>query len=373
MAIGNVRDWKGMEEQVTCCICQDLFDEPKTLACFHTFCEKCIRLTIQNNSDKECSICGVKFPQDLTKIPTDSLIQHKVDIVRRRKAKKCGLCVDTHAHAVKWCIDCEDYLCEECLKQHNRLKTFLSHKTVPKELFQARSPDMVFSTTCQPEYDSCKKHKKSLDLYCTTCNILICQSCAENNHRDRQKHECHTVNILADEARNELKKLGVLLTTTLLEQVNAAVKKVENSDNEVNNEANFKREIIDTYRQFHEKLNQCEEKDLQKLENTKTALSTSLGSQKENLKSLKACLINYDEFISKVTSKERASQLLTHNNEIQKGINDLTNQVKEACQEQVCGIDQLVLISWYYPPVVLTVTLYHCVKYQPYLTFLTVL
>ena len=244
---------------------------------------------------------------------------------------------------VQWCVDCEDFLCEECLKQHERIRMFLSHKTVAKELFRARSPDMVFSTTSQPEYDSCKKHNKLLDLYCTTCDILICQSCAENDHRDRQKHQYHTVNILADEVRDKLKTLGVSLTTTLLEQVNAAIKKVENSDNEVNNEANFKGEVQDTYHQFHEKLKQCEKKDLQILENAKTSLSMSLGSQKENLKSLKACLISYNEFISKVTSKERASQLLTHNNEIQKKINNLANQVQEACHEKVCGTDHLIL------------------------------
>ena len=215
---------------------------------------------------------------------------------------------------------------------------FLSHQTEPKELFQARSPDLVFSTTSKPEYDSCKKHNKSLDLYCTTCDILACQSCAKNDHRDRQKHQCHSVNILADEVRDKLKTLGVSLKTTLVEQVNVAIKKVENSDNEVNNEANFEKEIQATYDQFHEKLNQYKKKDLQTLENAKTSVSMSLGSQKENLKSLKACLISCYEFVSKVTSEERASQLLTHNNEIQKKIDDLANQVQEACHEKVCVV-----------------------------------
>ena len=39
-------EWKQIEEEITCSICSELFKEPKTLPCLHTFCKECIQASL---------------------------------------------------------------------------------------------------------------------------------------------------------------------------------------------------------------------------------------------------------------------------------------------------------------------------------------
>lgn len=131
-------EWKKKEKEVTCFHCKDLFTEPKTLSCLHTFCEKCIE-SLANNQEGggACLVplCQTKLPRDIKAIPTNSCFKHEVDILRKRKAaasqetnnRKCE-CKD-RAPAVMWCWDCINFLCEECLLQVSLIRGWsnLSH------------------------------------------------------------------------------------------------------------------------------------------------------------------------------------------------------------------------------------------------------
>ena len=150
------------------------------------------------------------------------------------------------------------------------------------------------------------------------------------------------MNKLPDEQLAEIKMAAAPLKT-ILEQVNTAIKKVEDVDNELNNETDAERQVQDMYRQLHEMLDQCEVKDLQKIKVAKIMLQDLLSSQKGNLKLLQACLVSCDEFVSKLTAREGASQLLPYSNDIQKRVNDLTNQVQQSSLEPVCGVDHMIL------------------------------
>ena len=341
-------EWDEVEEEVTCSICKEIFTEPKTISCLHTFCEACIKLTIESNrrsgNKNCCPMCRTEFPEDATKIPVNFTIKRLIDIFRKRKESmqqarneiKCGECT-MNAPAIVWCVDCENFQCQNCHQLHERLKVLRSHNTMTIENF-IQSPKKVLPTTHKSEY--CKVHDaQPLDLYCITCSSLICRDCTIVDHR---QHQYNFVNILADQERAKIKMAAAPLEM-MLEQVSAAISEVEGADNDLNNETDAERQVQELYRQLHQILDQREVKDLQKVKAAKTRLVDSLSSQKGNLKLLQACLISCDEFISKVTSKQRASQLLIHCNDIQKRVNDLTNQVKQSSLKPVCGVDNLIL------------------------------
>ena len=339
-------EWKQIEEEITCSICKDLFTEPKTIQCLHTFCEQCVKSSVEMSrrlgGEICCPLCRAEIAQDPSKVPTNFSIKRLIEIFSKRQEhatpnvnKKCGECEEDRP-AVIWCVDCESFQCEECFKQHQRMKGLKLHKTVPLEHF-LQSPQQV-SILIKPEV--CKDHNsQALDLYCQTCNILICRDCTIVDHR---QHHYNFVDKLADEERAKIKMVAAQLKT-ILEQVNAAIKKVEDVDNELNNETDAEKQVQIMYRQLHQMLDQAEEKDIQKIKVAKILLQDLLSSQNGNLKLLQACLVSCDEFVSKVTTRENASQLLTYNNDIQKRVKDLTNQVQRCSLEPVCGVDHLIL------------------------------
>ena len=342
-------EWHEVEEEVTCSICKEIFTEPKTITCLHTFCEACIKLMIESNkrlgSKNWCPLCRTEFTEDATKIPVNFSTKRLIEIFRKRRETLqktsreifCSEC-DSCTPAVIWCVECENFQCGQCLKLHEKMKVLKSHDMMTIEQF-IKNPKKVLAATHKSEY--CKVHDaQPLDLYCITCSSLICRDCTIVDHH---QHQYNFVNILADQKRVKIKMVAALLKT-MLEQVRTAMKKVEDSDHKIKEKsmANIT-QVQCVYQCLHETLEQQEAKDLQNTNaNTKT-LSSSLHDQKQHLKHLEQSLISCDEFVSKVTSKERASQLLIHCNDIQKRVNDLTNQVKQSSLKPVCEVDHLVL------------------------------
>ena len=342
-------DWKEVEKKVTCSICNSPFVEPKTISCLHTFCEKCIQITMNNSDSRDCPICGTElaFPQDHAKIPTNRLLQYRASIVSKIKEGRCGECelaIDDAASTVMWCVDCDNFLCKRCSDAHKEMKSLKSHKTMTIEQFYAQSPDTIFAH--QSDYSTCKDHSKPnkprpLDFYCKTCNTLICQMCIMTGHR---QHHYDLVNKVVDEERDKIKLLVTPLKTILDCEVAVAMKKMEDVDNELNNETDAKRQVQDMYHQLHELLDQCEVRDLQKIEAVKTGLQNSLGSQKEKLKVLHTCMASCNEFVSKVVMPAREiTQLHGYIAYTQERVKDLTNQVEQSSLEPVCGVDHMIL------------------------------
>ena len=58
---GEEKEWQQIEEEITCSICGDLFTDPKTIPCLHTFCKQCIEKSIESNK-KMASIVWSVMP-----------------------------------------------------------------------------------------------------------------------------------------------------------------------------------------------------------------------------------------------------------------------------------------------------------------------
>ncbi|XP_071141956.1 E3 ubiquitin-protein ligase TRIM71-like [Mytilus edulis] len=83
-------------------------------------------------------------------------------------SKTCEICVS--APGSQYCLDCEQYYCENCKSLHKRQKSSTNH------LFQNAS-ELI------PEGKSrCSQHKEEITLMCNTCNVPVCTSCVTGNH-----------------------------------------------------------------------------------------------------------------------------------------------------------------------------------------------
>ena len=153
----------------TCPICLEMFDNPKSLPCLHTFCLKCLRGCFKDKfpGDKvPCPICRKEF-----EIPDDGLegLQHHFFVQRLVDVRKvestaeidevpCEVCVRESGEgmskiptATTYCVDCNQKLCDQCSRPHRWMKGG-AHQVKPlgaeveQELIQLRG-------------SSCHKHK----------------------------------------------------------------------------------------------------------------------------------------------------------------------------------------------------------------------
>ena len=343
-------EWEEIEEEITCSICNEMFTEPKTIPCLHTFCENCITSAIEIGKkigrDICCPVCRAELPEDLKAVPTNFSTKRLIEIFKKRQLSmkqkgdemRCGGCEDNNP-AIMWCADCESLLCEDCYKPHGKMKVFKSHKTVTIDDFM-KTPKEVLITYSQVQI--CENHiAQSLDLFCTTCSILICRDCTYVDHKD---HQYNFVDKLADAEWEKIKFLAVSLKETL-EKVRAAIKKVETSDHEI--EAKYKEEVIKqikgVYHQLHHFFEQQESNNLQVADATRNSLRDSLNSQREELKFLEQLLVSCNDFVSEVSVVQKSAQLLTYSRYITSRVVELMSKVQQTKLDPVCGANKLML------------------------------
>ena len=95
-----------------------------------------------------------------------------------------------------YCHTCSDYLCEECLIAHKRLKAYRDHKTV--NITPGKALD--FKPRSKKSY-SCSVHpEEPLKLYCKSCKSLACLLCFVGLHNG------HDIGSIDGKARQEVEQ-----------------------------------------------------------------------------------------------------------------------------------------------------------------------
>lgn len=129
--------------------------------------------------------------------------------------KKCYTKSHANKKAIKFCLNCNKYLCELCLASHAKCDRKHELYSIDNEL------NLSFKGTCQEN-----NHPNNLDYYCSTHNNLCCAACLckIKDKGDGQHTECkacsieeikeekreklnNNINILKDLAQNFKKKL----------------------------------------------------------------------------------------------------------------------------------------------------------------------
>ena len=80
------------------------------------------------------------------------------------------------------------FICKDCIKQHKRLKTYLSHEVASLEDLKQGRPKPI--AVKEPPTKSCPNHDEPLIIYCFDCESLICHHCTVKDHRDHNFEFC---------------------------------------------------------------------------------------------------------------------------------------------------------------------------------------
>ena len=192
-ALQNITN--NFEEQLTCSLCLDVFTDPKTLPCLHSYCTRCISQWYQTSGnpfkkEMKCPMCKttVVVPDgDPTKLPSSFYIDSLLQLLHAMKTKanqpQLSDCVNCEQPQVlvAFCAECNGFLCEDCVNLHQKVKQLRDeHHPVMLDRFKQENVNNFIKNQMM-----CKFHdKKKLEYYCQTCAVCICQKCATLDHQN---------------------------------------------------------------------------------------------------------------------------------------------------------------------------------------------
>uniref|UniRef100_W5LPZ1 E3 ubiquitin/ISG15 ligase TRIM25-like n=1 Tax=Astyanax mexicanus TaxID=7994 RepID=W5LPZ1_ASTMX len=174
--------------ELSCAVCLQLYDDPVSLPCGHSYCLQCVR-SVQESQQTggrpggrpRCPECR----QDYNGL--ESLLKNfKLGGICRAlpRGHVRTSCLDGAEPAVKTCLHCETLLCEGHLKRHQERHRSKGHTLVEPlpDLDQRRCPD----------------HRGELEFLCLQERRFLCNECVMEG-----KHVEHEVQML-EAAKSDL-------------------------------------------------------------------------------------------------------------------------------------------------------------------------
>ena len=243
MATRKLSVVKEVYDMTECCICSEVFTDPRVLPCIHTFCLKCL---MNYGKDKPprgnmlCPLCRKEFT-----IPADGLsgIQKNFFMEKLVSARKlstaeeaghilCDACSSDEARpseakpATKHCLQCQQNYCDQCSQSHTKIKATASHAMVElgKEL-QKEEIALRLPTTCEMHKD------KEIELFCLECQLAICMKCFAKSHKT---HDCSDIEEVSIDRRKQMKN-DIDKISELLKKTEGVLPRFEKEQNDLAN------------------------------------------------------------------------------------------------------------------------------------------
>lgn len=113
----------------------------------------------------------------------------------------CTACEDNEEIVTSYCAECNEWLCDQCVQAHKRVRITKDHKVCPKD------DAVVCQKPSEPESAVmyCTIHKQEpIKLFCENCDKLTCRDCQLQEHKE---HKYQYVDEAAGLFRNQLQNL----------------------------------------------------------------------------------------------------------------------------------------------------------------------
>lgn len=337
-----------------CPLCRNEYENLKVLPCLHTFCTRCLTEAVENGR-LNCPTCRMAVPlseNGLESLPSnipsansifDVLVtdegnfsQSSSFIRAMTMICECSSCHEG-SMVTSHCKDCSEFLCDSCVRAHQRVRLTKEHRIVsfieeagrlrgdqglvsqsPLSILSTSPVSSGASTISSPalntsslaseklqndDLERCETHENEfLRLYCETCFQPVCRKCTLKEHRN------HSFVYLKDVTENTK---SMVLKLTADAQVEAGkIEEAVNSAQILSEKVEYRAQIVSnevraTIGRHMKALEDRERELLRRVEKIRQVKGKSLHLQIEELKTLLNKLINLKE------KSERALELGT--------------------------------------------------------------
>ena len=322
---------KNLEKHVTCSICLDTYTKPKTIACLHTFCLKCLEehaLRTERQGQFRCPDCQaqVNIPEGkcFDNLPTGFLQNSLLSLLAVRQSSdgsqiSCGICKKKSAE-ISYCFGCEKLLCRDCVNAHELFQesAFQGHKVTAVKQFQAVDYEALLKrqSFCPQPY-----HEREVTrFFCLECQICVCQVCINTDHKN------HNVDPLEKAA--DAVKANIMAAVESIEEKKKVYSNAMKTFQQVfvkleGNIAVAKREVSQTAEQMIAKIREHQREATKILENTRVSRMEKINSLNEQVKSLIKQLDQAVQFAKNLVERSSSSDVMKSKKSLEQRFGDL--------------------------------------------------
>ncbi|KAH3725985.1 hypothetical protein DPMN_051840 [Dreissena polymorpha] len=177
-------------ESLTCPECKSIFKEPMLLPCLQSVCRHCLSHIYPQHS----SVGVIKCPQceetidkpenGIDGFPPNYFRNSLVSVYLAKTANhiRCRICElqGRDTFATLKCMNCGDFLCEDCGKAHTLTRMTIKHEIQPLSELSGGKRDQEIRNK---QLIMCAIHDgESVKNYCENCNVPICRECQLELH-----------------------------------------------------------------------------------------------------------------------------------------------------------------------------------------------
>ena len=304
-----------LREITECCICTEIYSNPKLLPCAHTFCLRCLQQLGQGKGpgdEMACPVCRKEFnipSKGMARLPSNFFMKNLVEISgtpqatlteRNPSSTLCDHCMKQRrssvADAKVHCSDCSVNLCTDCAGKHSAAGKARAHKVSALGSANRKEVNELLRLKAGV---SCVLHPtRKIRMYCLDCRMSICMMCFAEGHRS---HRCSNVGNVSRDIRRQLQAEIERLSAQIAEakdrmsrlQGEKAVvaRQVKNSENSVARRSADVKAIVEKHAlSLVEELGQIRAKKMKEIDAETDELQryiSSIGTVQSRIKGIK--------------------------------------------------------------------------------------
>ena len=279
-----------LEEQLKCSICLDIYTNPRLLQCFHTYCRKClVKLVVRDQQGDLSLTCPIR--RQATPVPANGVADLQ-----------------------------SAFQTNEFLRIRDDL---IKKRDMAVRLEGSKIDTTSLTPTTKNTIPNCFEHvDKERELYCETCEELICLKCALKGG----KHHSHDY----DEIKNSYGYKGEMRPSLepmegKLNTVKKALAQLDTRCGEVSDQ----REVIegsihDAIKELHQLLDVRKTELISVLHQITQAKLKGLAAHRDEVETIQAQLSNCFDFVRKSLETESQGDILMMRRNIVKQVKELT-------------------------------------------------